>query len=479
MRKWLVLTIGFLLGFSGLHCQDSLLKMPRGYLEKVSSKASQVETKLDNKSEKALRQIRKQEERIRRKLSKIDSTAAKNVFNTTKERYKQLEQKLKNPGKLGQYLPKLDTMATSLKFLEGNPQLLANMKDGKGKLDATFAKVKGMESQFQKAEDIKQFLRERKQYLKEQLSKFGFAKELKKINKQAWYYNQQVSEYKEMLKDSKKAERKAIELLSKTKLFRDFMKKNSMLAALFPVPGGSVSGQGSQAGFAGLQTRAQLTSFIQQAGMGATNTMSQFQQNIQGAQSQLTQLRNKLSQLAGAGGNDLEMPDFKPNSQKTKSFFKRLEYSTTIQSQKSSAFFPATSDLGLSVGYKPDDKSVIGIGASYKIGLGKGWNNIKLSNEGIGLRSFIDWKIKETFWLSGGYEQNYKSRLNGVVLTSPGAGTREVAAWQQSGLLGLSKTVSLKSKFLKKTKIQLLWDFLSYQQIPKTQPLLFRVGYCF
>jgi hypothetical protein len=39
------------------------------------------------------------------------------------------------------------------------------------------------------------------------------------------------------LKDHKKAERKAIELLSKTKLFKDFMRKNSMLASLFRLPG--------------------------------------------------------------------------------------------------------------------------------------------------------------------------------------------------------------------------------------------------
>ena len=110
------------------------------------------------------------------------------------------------------------------------------------------------------------------------------------------------------------------------------------------------------------------------------------------------------------GSSDAEMPEgFKPNDQKTKSFLKRLEYGTNIQSQKASYFFPTTSDFGLSVGYKLNDKSIIGIGASYKLGLGKGWNDIKLSSEGIGLRSFIDWKVKGSFWISGGYEQNYRS----------------------------------------------------------------------
>ena len=52
-------------------------------------------------------------------------------------------------------------------------------------------------------------------------------------------------------------------------------------------------------------------------------------------------------------------------------------------------------------------------------------------------------------------------------------------AWQQSGLIGLSKVLSLKTKFFKKTKLQLLWDFLSYQQVPATKPFLFRIGYTF
>ena len=56
---------------------------------------------------------------------------------------------------------------------------------------------------------------------------------------------------------------------------------------------------------------------------------------------------------------------------------------------------------------------------------------------------------------------------------------KDLTAWSQSGLLGISKVFDVKSKFFKKTKLQLLWDFLSYQQIPRTQPVIFRIGYNF
>jgi hypothetical protein len=115
----------------------------------------------------------------------------------------------------------------------------------------------------------------------------------------------------------------------------------------------------------------------------------------------------------------------------------------------------------------------MGIGASYKLGWGHGWNHIKFTSEGAGLRSFIDWKLKGGFWISGGYEQNYRTAYNSIYQL------RNLNAWQQSGLVGLSKVVNVKSRFFKKTKLQVLWDFLSYQQVPKTQSVIFRIGYSF
>ena len=485
---WLVISLQ-------LYSQDSIVlnnKVGLQYAGKVSAKADELNRKLDKKSQQALQQLQKQEAKMKRKLMKIDSLAANNVFANADKQYKDLAQRL-NGSPAGPYIPKLDTLVTSLKFLKENHQLLSQAKEVKDKVKDALGKVNGLKEQFQKAEEIKKFLKERKQFLKEQLSKFGFAKELKKINKEAYYYAQQVNEYKEILKDSKKTERKAIELLSKTKLFKDFMRKNSQLASLFRLPNeddlSSFGGAGG--GLAGLQTRAQVNSLIrQQIAAGGPGAQQQFSQNLQAAQSQLNELKNKINQFGG-GSSDAEMPNFKPNNQKTKSFLRRLEYGTNIQTQKASYFFPVTSDIGLSVGYKLTDKSIIGIGASYKMGWGRGWNDMRISHQGLGMRCFIDWKIPSpkgggregagSFWISGGYEQNYKPDLQTVSIPSPpaGGGSRMGAAWQQSGLAGFSKVISLKTKFFKKTKVQLLWDFLSSEQVPRTQSLLFRVGYSF
>jgi hypothetical protein len=457
--------------------KEGSIQLPEKYLDKVSSQSNSLQQKLDKKTKKALAQLQKQEARMKKKLSKTDSSAAKNIFAKADEKYKELEQRLKNPP-FKQYIPGLDTVSTSLKFLQQNPALLNQTKEVKEKLADAMNKVKGLESQLQKAEDLKQFLKERRQFLKEQLSKFGFVKEFKQLNKQVYYYSQQLNEYKEILNDPKKIERKAIELLSKTKLFKDFMQKNSMLASLFRMPG-DPNDPNYMASLAGLQTRASVQqTLISRFGTAAFSPPvggaggGQLQANLQQAQSQLQQLKDKVIK-AGGGSSNAELPDFKPNNQKTKNFLQRLELGTNVQSQKSTNFFPVTSDIGLSLGYKLNDNSLIGIGASYKLGWGSGWNNINLSHQGVGLRSFIDWKLKGSFYISGGYEQNYKAEIRNIDQLN------NYSAWQHSGLIGVSKVVSVKSKLFKKTKVQLLWDFLSYEQIPRGQSILFRVGYNF
>lgn len=448
---------------------------PQKWSASVEKKVTKLQDKIVNKSQKTLSDLQKQEEKIyHRMLRGKDSLLAKATLSDIKDKYKPLLDKIKNPSVAGgakPYIAKLDTLSTALKFLDQN---------GAGsKVKDALSKTQSLQDKFQQAEEIKKFIRERRQQLKEQLEKLGLVKQLKKYNKEFFYYTEQIKSYRESLRDSKKAERKAIELLSKTQIFKTFMQKNSQLASLFRLPGNDPSPfGGAGGGLAGLQTRAQVNNLIQQQiSAGGPNAMQQFQQNLNDAQSQINKLKDKILnsplRAGGFGGSsDDIMPEgFKPNGQKTKSFLKRLELGTNTQTQKATNFFPVTSDIGLSLGYKLNDKSIIGIGASYKLGWGRGWNHIKFTSEGMGLRSYIDWKIKGSFWLSGGYEQNYKTAFNDF------SQLKEFNAWQQSGLLGLSKVVSVRSKFFNKTKLQLLWDWLSYQQIPRTQPIVFRVGY--
>ncbi|MHA4811649.1 hypothetical protein ACX0G9_26370, partial [Flavitalea flava] len=262
---------------------------------------------------------------------------------------------------------------------------------------------------------------------------------------------------------------KALSLLNQLPAFQNFMKSNGALAGLFGLPGNYADPQA----LVGLQTRTQISQLIQsQVAAGGAGGAAALQTNIQSAQSQLDGYKDKLNKL-GQGSGDIDMPNFMVNTQKTKTFWKRLEYGVNFQTSRNSQYYPMVADLGLSVGYRLGHGNILGFGLSYKAGLGNGWNHIAFSSNGGAIRSFLDIKLKGSLFLSGGFE------LNRTLPFSSIQQFRDMTYWTKSGLFGISKTISVKSRVFKKTKISLLWDFLSYSQKPQTQPVLFRVGYHF
>jgi hypothetical protein len=435
-------------------------------LRSIELKYHRLENKLTHYSERSLQQLQKQEGKLQKKLAKKDSLAASQVFASTREKYTGILQKLKHPAaklnssSLNNYLPGLDSLQTTFRFLDKAGTAIPGIPTDKlQQLQAASAQLKRLQAQFQNAADVKQFLKERKQLLKDQLDRFGLGNQLKQVNKQVYYYQQQLNEYRALVNDPEKLAQKALGFVRELPAFKDFMSKNSQLAQLFALP----TGYGSTEALQGLQTRTAVQQQLsQQLGTGA-NARQYLQQQIQQAQGELNQLKDKVNQLGG-GGSDMAMPEFKPNSQRTKSFWKRMEYGLNIQSQQTHALLPATSDIALTAGYKLNDKSTIGVGAGYKLGWGKNINHMSLTNQGASLRSYLDIKLKGSIWISGGYEEHYQQAFTEI------AQLKQASAWQQSGLVGLSK---------KNGNLQLLWDFLSYSQTPRTTALKFRIGYSF
>jgi hypothetical protein len=268
-----------------------------------------------------------------------------------------------------------------------------------------------------------------------------------------------VNEIKDLLKDPKKLELKALAILNKLPVFQSFMRQNSQLASLFQVPGNN-----SFENLTGLQTRATVQSLIQQnISASGPNASAQIQQYIGLAHNEIKKLKYKINEFGG-GNSDLEIPNFKPNTQRSKTFWKRVEYSVDMQFSK----IPMTTCVGLGVGYKLNDKSVIGIGISYKIGIGK-LPHIAITNQGIELRSFMDWKIKKQLFVSGGYEMSHNTSFKNFDQL------KDLNEWQVSSLFGISKKYRVSKKV--KGEMKLLYDFLANTHQPVSQSLVFRMGY--
>ncbi|MBI2730886.1 MAG: hypothetical protein HYX40_09075 [Sphingobacteriales bacterium] len=72
----------------------SIVKLPEKYFQTVEKKSSQLEQKITSKSKKALQQFSRQEQKLYKKLFKIDSLAAKEIFGTAKDKINFLSDKL-------------------------------------------------------------------------------------------------------------------------------------------------------------------------------------------------------------------------------------------------------------------------------------------------------------------------------------------------------------------------------------------------
>jgi hypothetical protein len=430
-------------------------------LDALSDRASVTDKKIVSQTEKYLARIEKLERSLRRKSEAKDSSIAKNIFANSEAWYSEMRGKIHaiNSPFTNTYSSKLDSLKTGLAFLSQS----ADMKNlpGNEKIKALLSRYEVLQSTLNRTEEIKKILLQRQQDLKAQLTKLNIPG-LKKLEKQVYYYRARMNEYKAIWEDPVAMENKLLGLLRKIPEFGNFFDQHSGLGSVF-----QLNGNTSASANPNLQTRSYLNSFVQSTRGASLNIQSQVQNNLPSQPNGLPQ-----GMLPSGNGGE-EMPSFTPNQQKTKSFLKRLEYGTTFQFARSSNFFPATTDIALSAGYKLNNNSIIGIGAGGKIGLGKSWKDIAISGQGISLRSFLDIHLKGNWWISGGWEYNYQRSFSQL------RSLYAIDDWKKSALLGLTKSIPLKSKGLKKYRLQVLYDFLHKQTLPFTEAIKFRIGYSF
>jgi len=489
--KHLVLPLILLASY---HCEaqvDSIFqslenhkKVPVKYLNAVENKIDKYSNRITGKTEKTLVKLSKWENKIKNILDQVSPETSAKLFGNNATTFGSLLKKIQEgkaiaEGYKAKYNEYRDKLTTSVKYLEDqkdklNKNLITPINSAKKKLAE-------LEEEISNTEAVEAFIKERKQQLLNEAVKYiGKSKYLTKIDKEAYYYVETLRNYKELFSDKKKAEELAYKILNKIPAFKNFVQQNSMLASLFRMPS---NGNPDMASLAGLQTRASVQAIIQdRIAAGGPNAQQQLSQNLQQGQSELNKLKDKIIQAGGSSSDANIWPGNSsisggsrmgaPNNQKSKTFLQRLEYGSNFQFAKNNSLVPTTADIALSVGYKLNDKSIMGIGASYKIGLGS-IQRISISHQGIGIRSFIDWKLKKQFFVSGGFEMNYNAQFKNITQL------QDQRVWQQSGLIGITKKLNIKTKFFKATSIQLLYDILYRQHNPLSQPILFRSGYSF
>jgi len=475
-----------------------LSEFPSRVFGKIQSQSASLNQQLSRQTQKYLTRMARQEQQMQHKMAAIDSNGAKALFANSQQQYAALAAQVRGDtgnrkvSLNGPYMPYADTMQGAMSFLQQHPQLLAKgsgvaqagglaaptvagvSPQVQAKLQGAAIQVQAVQAKMQDADIVKSYVQARQQQISAYLAQHTVAaaalsKSLAGMQQEQYYYSQRVQQYKAMLSDPGALAQQALSMLGKLPAFQNFMSTHSQLGSLFHVP----SSYGTAQAVNGLQTKAQVAQIVQgQVSAAGPAGAAALAGNLQSAQSQLDGYKEKLSKL-GLGNGDAPMPNFSPNDQKTKSFLGRLQFGFNFQTTHNSYYYPSLLDLGLSLGYKLNSSNVVGIGITYQLGTGNGINHIAITNNGIGLRSFIAIKIKKSFSLAGGFEYNYTTPFTTYQQL------KQIQYWTKSGLIGVQKTISMKSKVLKQTTLSLLWDFLSYQQTPQTQPILFRIGYYF
>lgn len=462
MTALLLFLVFVLAGYT--QSNEQPLNFSKGFFEKLNKKITVINSSLQKNTDALLKKMQKKEEKLKKQLYKKDSIAAKQIFKNQEQFYSSIKTNTNSKSLNTEYLPKLDSLTTALDMIDmiTLPQSPINLPDGidQEKITGISKNITELQNTLQSSTEIKKLLDERKKQLAAILKPYGISNYTKKIHKEIYYYQAKVNEWKRIISDEAELQNRLIGYARNLPAFKNFFAKNSWLSKLFP--NSSQNADASKV-LTGLQNREEI---LAAAGRNFSLSSDGYRQQIQQAGNEMNKLKSTGSMVNGDQID--EMPDFKPNSQKTKPFLKRFELDANILNKKSYGVLPTTTDLALNIGYRLNDKSVIGFGLAYKVGLGNNINNIKLSSQGLGLRSFIDIKLKKNLWISGGYEQNYMSEIDRYPEVA------NISSWQESGLIGIKKKFTVGKRT---NNIQVLWDFLSYSQPIKTEPIQVRFGF--
>ena len=97
---------------------DKIIHFPSKFFSKIQGKTASLDQQLTKQTEKYLQKMARREAKLKKKLYKVDSTAANNLFdNSTEQRYAALAQQLKTDSGAarahrlsGEYLPYVDSL---------------------------------------------------------------------------------------------------------------------------------------------------------------------------------------------------------------------------------------------------------------------------------------------------------------------------------------------------------------------------------
>lgn len=442
------------------------------YVNVGKKKSASLHNKVSKQYNKTLSKIISEEIILKNMLLSIDSMEGNRVFGNVRDVYgkwvvTRSESSTGSESKLHN-LPYLDTLLSSVKHL----QLISNeskLLSSQSEFQELFDGFLKLDSILSRTINLQQFLKERRTYLKQQLSKWNLEKSITKLDKNIYYLGQSLDEFKSLFNSKSVVERKILQLIRSSDSFKDLLNQRRSLIPGFAMPLSVLNT--SRENNSGLQTRFSVQEQIRQLPIDSLDPATFLDSRLE--ENKNSQSEPSLGQLATLGRKYLgEQPGFKVNGQKGKGFFRRVELGCNIQFGKFIKALPSSGELAFSLGYKVNDKVTSGLAASYRLGFSERINKLSISHQGFGIRSFLDWQFPRNFYASGGFEVNYFPGLRSNIQITG----EHMNLWQTSLLMGATKRYSIGKR---KGAIQVYLDIKSLERQSFRSPILVRNAFFF
>lgn len=300
------------------------------------------------------------------------------------------------------------------------------------------------------------------------------------MNRQLFYAREKMKVFKDISEEPSKAEDIALETLQGEQGFEQYMhpaNPNSM--ASLAAKGATVTDLEKM----GYPTKRQLTANLQKKFGNSLGGMqqkmgSQMQdymsevKKLQTAKSTALQTKTSLSALRRP-----KKPEFRINPMRTMPFAQRIEKQFNWQTSRSTLDGkPAMLQASIMAGFRHTPKLSYGVGIATSIGLGQNWNNLKLSFQGLGLRTYASWQLIYGVGLYAGYERMYKQAAfidTKQVMQELIPTTHNTGAYYESILAGLTKTYNINNKW--NGSLQVLYD-VWWKEKGLRSPIVLRIA---
>src|SRR5258707_7687348 len=207
-------------------------------LENIRQSSASIDQKFAKCTAKYLTRLSRIESKLKEASRQKGSTANDRLATGDYQQWVQKMQDTSIHSAPRLYISRLDSLRTALGYLQQSRGSFSGTGINGDQLSQTSAQVQLLQAHLDMSSDIHQYIDQRRQQIAQLLSQYtsvpgDMAREFDKFKATAYYYRQEVEQYKALAAHPRQMEGKALAALNKVPAFQQFMAQHSMLAQLF------------------------------------------------------------------------------------------------------------------------------------------------------------------------------------------------------------------------------------------------------